>query len=21
MRKHLLFKYHFSVIPSLGKNL
>jgi len=21
MRKHLLFKYHFSVTPSLGKNL
>jgi len=21
MRKHLLFKYHFSVTPSLGKNV
>jgi len=21
MRKHLLFKYHFSVTPSLSKNL
>jgi len=21
MRKHLLFKYHFFVTPSLGKNL